>query len=172
MTATSPPQMNDWGLHDKPVSGAMLVGDKGNLFADYDQHRLLPEKDFAGFTPPPKTIPGSIGHHKEWVTACLKNDPAATTCRFDYSGALTEAVLLGNVAFRTGKRWNGTPRTSKRPTPPKPTDTFTTSIARDGSCSDFRPSGSDRGRHARRRLNPPTAISRNTSFRRDTSPTA
>jgi hypothetical protein len=27
-----------------------------------------------------------------------------TTCNFDYSGALTEAVLLGVVAFRTGKR--------------------------------------------------------------------
>ena len=40
-------------------------------------------------------------------------DPASktgspTTCNFDYSGALTEAVLLGNVAFRTGKKlvWN------------------------------------------------------------------
>ncbi len=26
------------------------------------------------------------------------------TCNFDYSGALTEAVLLGNVAYRTGKK--------------------------------------------------------------------
>ena len=26
-----------------------------------------------------------------------------TTCNFDYSGALTEAVLLGNVAYRAGK---------------------------------------------------------------------
>ena len=24
-------------------------------------------------------------------------------CNFDYSGALTESVLLGNVAYRTGK---------------------------------------------------------------------
>ena len=30
---------------------------------------LLPESQFAGFTPPPKTIPDSIGHHKEWVEA-------------------------------------------------------------------------------------------------------
>ena len=98
-----PPQFNDWGLDGKPGSGVMFVGEKGNLFADYEHYRLLPEKDFAGFTPPPKSIPDSIGHHKEWVTACLKNDPAATTCRFDYSGALSEAVLLGNVAYRTGK---------------------------------------------------------------------
>jgi hypothetical protein len=27
---------------------------------------------------------------------------AATTCNFDYSGALAETVLLGNVAYRAG----------------------------------------------------------------------
>ena len=45
--------------------------------------------------------PNSIGHHKEWVEACKTGGP--TTCNFDYSGALTEAVLLGNVAYRPGK---------------------------------------------------------------------
>ncbi len=32
-----------------------------------------------------------------------------TLCNFDYSGALTEAVLLGNVAYRSGKsfKWDG-----------------------------------------------------------------
>ncbi|MFP6603936.1 MAG: gfo/Idh/MocA family oxidoreductase, partial [Pirellulaceae bacterium] len=48
----------------------------------------------------------SIGHHAEWIKACKDGSP--TTCNFDYSGALTESVLLGNVAFRTGKplQWN------------------------------------------------------------------
>jgi hypothetical protein len=27
-----------------------------------------------------------------------------TTCRFDYSGPLSETVLLGNVAFRAGQK--------------------------------------------------------------------
>ena len=27
-----------------------------------------------------------------------------TTCNFNYAGPLTEAVLLGNVSYRTGKR--------------------------------------------------------------------
>ena len=71
------------------------------LLADYGHYKLLPEKDFAGFKPPKPTIPNSIGHHKEWIEAC-KNG-SATTCNFDYSGALTEAVLLGNVAYRAGK---------------------------------------------------------------------
>ncbi|VTS04242.1 Gfo/Idh/MocA family protein [Tuwongella immobilis] len=81
--------------------GSVFVGTKGMLLADYGSYKLLPEKDFDGFTPPKPTIPRSIGHHREFVEACKTGGP--TTCNFDYSGALTEAVLLGNVAFRVGK---------------------------------------------------------------------
>ncbi len=83
-------------------SGVLFIGSKGNLLADYGRHRLLPEKDFEGFVPPPKTIPASIGHHAEWILAC--KTAGTTTCNFEYSGALTETVLLGNVAYRTGKK--------------------------------------------------------------------
>ena len=96
-----PPQFAG-GLLPKWGDGNLFVGDKGMLLADYSRHVLLPEKDFAGFTPPAKTIPESIGHHNEWIEACKGR--GATTCRFDYSGPLTEAVLLGNVAFRSGKK--------------------------------------------------------------------
>jgi predicted dehydrogenase len=81
--------------------GVLFVGDKGMLLADYGRRQLLPEKDFAGFVPPKQVIPDSIGHHREWVEACKKGGP--TTCNFDYSGALTETVLLGNVSYRLGK---------------------------------------------------------------------
>ncbi len=89
-------------LAEKWRSGVLFMGGKGNLLADYGRNLLLPEKDFAGFTPPPKTIPDSIGHHAEWVLACKTG--GITTCNFDYSGALNESVLLGNVAYRTGKK--------------------------------------------------------------------
>jgi hypothetical protein len=84
----------------------MFVGSEGNLYATYSNYRLLPESKFKGFTPPPETIPNSIGHHREWIRACKTGGP--TTCNFEYSGALTEAVLLGNVAFRAGEtlRWD------------------------------------------------------------------
>lgn len=81
--------------------GNLFVGEKGMLIAGYGSYKLLPEKQFADFKPPEPTIPRSIGHYKEWIEACKGNGP--TTCNFDYSGALTEAVLLGNVAFRAGK---------------------------------------------------------------------
>jgi predicted dehydrogenase len=91
----------EWG------NGTLFVGSKGMLLADYNRYVLLPQKQFEGFTPPPKTIPDSIGHYAEWIQACKSGSP--TTCNFDYSGALTEAVLLGNVAYRSGEKlhWDG-----------------------------------------------------------------
>ena len=84
------------------VSGVLFVGSKGMLMADFNRRKLFPESKFADFQPPEPTIPDSPGHHQEWITACKTGAP--TTCNFDYSGALTEAVLLGNVAYRTGRR--------------------------------------------------------------------
>lgn len=87
--------------------GVLFVGTKGMLISNYSVHKLLPEDKFAGFEPPAPFIPTSIGHHQEWLQACKTGEP--TTCNFDYSGALSEAVLLGNVAYRVGKKieWNG-----------------------------------------------------------------
>jgi predicted dehydrogenase len=87
-----------------PAWGAavLFVGRSGMLISDYDRHKLLPESQFAAFQPPPQTIPASIGHHAEWIRACKQGGP--TTCNFDYSGTLAETVLLGNVAYRVGKK--------------------------------------------------------------------
>ncbi len=87
---------------DLPGSGVLFVGSRGMLFSNYSTHRLLPESEFAGAAAPEPTIPNSIGHYQEWITACKTGSP--TTCNFDYSGALTETVLLGNVAYRTGQQ--------------------------------------------------------------------
>ena len=84
-----------------PANGVMFVGTGGMMFADYSKYKLFPSDRFRNFTPPAATIPNSIGHHAEWIKACKDGSP--TTCNFDYSGALTEAILLGNVAYRVGK---------------------------------------------------------------------
>jgi predicted dehydrogenase len=87
--------------------GVLFLGSKGTLLADYGKHVLLPEKEFADFKRPAKSIPDSIGHHAEWLHACKTGAP--TTCHFGYGGLLTEANHLGNVAYRAGKRieWDG-----------------------------------------------------------------
>lgn len=82
--------------------GNVFVGEKGLMRADYGSYQLAPAKGFSDFQPPSATIPNSPGHHREWLAACKTGSP--TLCNFDYSGALTEAVLLGNVAYRTGQK--------------------------------------------------------------------
>lgn len=88
-------------------SGVLLEGTKGKLLADFRRHKLLPEDQYKDFTPPKPTIPSSPGHYVEWIEAVKHGK--ATTCNFAYSGVLTEAVLLGNVAFRCGEsiEWDG-----------------------------------------------------------------
>jgi len=90
-------------IHDQavPANGVMFIGKEGMMFADYSKYKLFPGDKFVGFKPPAKSIPDSIGHHAEWIKACKDGSP--TTCNFDYSGALTESVLLGNVSYRIGK---------------------------------------------------------------------
>ena len=82
--------------------GALFIGDKGMLLSNYGKLILLPEDKFKDFKHPEPFIPKSIGHHQEWILACKTGSP--TTCNFEYSGALTEANHLGNVAYRTGKK--------------------------------------------------------------------
>jgi predicted dehydrogenase len=101
-----PAAFAEWGLTEKEWdNGVVFVGDKGQLVANYSKYKLLPEKDFAGYQAPggAARIARSVGHHREWVEACRTGDPTATSCNFDYSGALSEAVLLGTVAYRAGK---------------------------------------------------------------------
>ena len=84
-------------------SGVLFVGTDGRmLLSEYGRHVLLPEGRFKDYKRPEPTIPASIGHHAEWIRACKTGEP--TTCRFDYSGPLTEANHLGNVAYRAGKK--------------------------------------------------------------------
>ena len=83
-------------------NGVLFVGDSGMLLSDYGKHVLLPEKKFAEFRRPDPSIPRSKGHHAEWIHACKTGEP--TTCNFEYSGLLTEANHLGNVAYRVGKK--------------------------------------------------------------------
>jgi hypothetical protein len=68
---------------------------------------LLPQEEFAGHKPPTPTLPRSPGHHKEWILACKGGKPAMAN--FDYAALLTEAILLGNLAMRVGKKveWDG-----------------------------------------------------------------
>ena len=96
------PAMWTEGRIPKWGDGVLFIGDKGMILSDYMKHTLLPEEQFKDFKRPDPFIPDSIGHHAEWIDACKTGKP--TTCNFDYSGMLTEANNLGNVAYRVGKK--------------------------------------------------------------------
>jgi len=96
--------------------GVLFIGEKGMLLADYEKHLLLPEEKFKGFERPQPSIPPSLGHHKEWLHAAKTGAP--TTCHFGYSGPLTIANHLGNVAYRAGKRIEWDARGQRIPNAP------------------------------------------------------
>jgi predicted dehydrogenase len=85
-------------------SGALVVGEKGKMYSpgDYGENwSLLPKKEFEGYKGPDEWIPRSPGHHREWIRACKGGPPAMSN--FDYAGPLTEVVVVGVLALRTGK---------------------------------------------------------------------
>ena len=94
--------------------GVLLVGDKGSIMCGcYGRSpRLVPESKMQDFKQPPKTLDripgGQDGHERDWIRACKDGKPASSN--FDFSGPLSEMVLMGNLAVRYPNRkllWNG-----------------------------------------------------------------
>ena len=97
-----------------PESGTIFVGDKGKIMCGTysDDPRIIPESKMKEYKRPPKTLPriekGTDGHEQNWIAACKGGPPACSN--FDYSGPLTETVVMGNLAvLNPGKnlRWDG-----------------------------------------------------------------
>ncbi|MGD9329440.1 MAG: Gfo/Idh/MocA family oxidoreductase, partial [Cyclobacteriaceae bacterium] len=88
-------EFGDWN------GGLLLIGEKGKILCDAVGNKpiLLPKKKNDEYTPPPQTLPRSIGHYKEWIEAAKGGAPAGAN--FEYGCPVTELVLLGNIAVRT-----------------------------------------------------------------------
>ena len=88
-----------------PGSGSVLLGEKGSLVIPHvAMPQLLPAEKFADFKIP--VVPAR-DHYVSWADACRGEDK--TTSHFDYSGPLSETVLLGSIAIRlpgTALSWN------------------------------------------------------------------
>ena len=92
-----PPIVAEKGVGDKAFN-TLFIGSEGVLACGFDKWKLYPEEKFAGFKGPEPAMPPSPGFHKEWIEACRGGTPAS--CNFDYSGPMTESVLLANIAYR------------------------------------------------------------------------
>jgi predicted dehydrogenase len=94
--------------------GVLFLGDKGILMCGcYGKNpRLIPDSRMREYVQPAKVLDripgGDKGHEQDWIRACKGGKPACSN--FDYSGPLSETVLMGNLAVRFPDRrllWDG-----------------------------------------------------------------
>lgn len=95
------------GAHKMPDQGSIFLGAKGVMLLPHvARPLLLPERDFKGFEMP--KVMGT-NHYHQFINAI--RGEGRCTASFDYSGPLTEAVLLGGVATHFPKatlEWDAT----------------------------------------------------------------
>ncbi|MBM3854460.1 MAG: Gfo/Idh/MocA family oxidoreductase, partial [Verrucomicrobia bacterium] len=114
MPAEPPGWKDDGKKAGFPNRGMIMLGSRHTLIAPGgrpDSPRLLPNAVWEEFKQnrPPATIPRVKGGPlKEWLDAIAQEGPLPGS-NFEYSVPLTEMVLLGVLAMRTGKRieWDG-----------------------------------------------------------------
>ncbi|MBX7258582.1 MAG: Gfo/Idh/MocA family oxidoreductase [Candidatus Hydrogenedentes bacterium] len=114
MMPPRPEELEDGRPMGDSDGGLLFVGDKGKLMTGcYGLNpKLIPETRMAEFKAPAPSIPripgDSDGHEQDWIRACKTGTPACSN--FDYSGPLSEMVLMGNLAVRFPERkllWDG-----------------------------------------------------------------
>jgi predicted dehydrogenase len=87
--------------------GLLFVGDHGKILCSFsgDDPKLIPDSKMKSYKQAPKTLPRSPGNEREWLDAC-KGSKVIPGGNFEFSGRVTESLLLGNVAIRTGQKLN------------------------------------------------------------------
>ena len=114
-------------LGEVPDSGCLIIGDGGTVFSPDDygtsffvklkgDPKYIHYKKHPAMAKFPERIPrnpyagkkgdgGDVGAHaKEWLVAIKEHKPQNCYSRFDVAAPLTEILLLGCVALRTGKK--------------------------------------------------------------------
>ena len=114
MMPPRPPELEEGRQMGDSDGGVLFIGDKGKLVAGcYGKSpRLIPDAKMKAFKRPEKTLErvpgGEQGHEKDWIRACKDGKPSCSN--FDFSGPLSEMVLMGNLAVRFPNRrllWDG-----------------------------------------------------------------
>lgn len=98
-------ETRDLRHEDEEGEGLLFVGDSGKILCGFNgsNPHLIPQAKMDAFVPPPKTLPRSPGNEREWLNAC-KGDKTKPGASFEFTGVVTETLLLGNVASMAGER--------------------------------------------------------------------
>jgi predicted dehydrogenase len=91
-------------------NGQFIIGTKATIMAGTYAGgcRIIPETKMKEVGKPKEIYKRSTGHVKEWIDA-IKGNKQVPSSNFDIAGPLSEMVLMGNLAVRTGKKveWDG-----------------------------------------------------------------
>ncbi len=114
-------------------NGILFVGENASLLggSHAGTPRIIPEAKRKEIGQPPKTLPRSPGHHKEWIEACKAGKPQDAKSGFWYAGPFVEALLVGNLAVRLQKRVEWDAKTMRSPNCPE-ADNYVTKFYRAG----------------------------------------
>ena len=95
------------GDGEEEDEGLLFVGDHGKILCAFHggNPKLIPQTKMDSYKQPPKTLPRSPGNEREWLDAC-KGGKVKPGGNFEFSGLVTETLLLGNVAARMGQKLN------------------------------------------------------------------
>jgi hypothetical protein len=96
----------DWrGEGEEMDEGLLFVGDRGKILCSFNggHPKLIPQSRMDAYKPPPPTLPRSPGNEREWLDAA-KGGKVKPGGNFEFSGKVTEALLLGNIATRAGQK--------------------------------------------------------------------
>src|SRR5262245_55791896 len=92
---------NAHGIENQGL-GILFQGSDATLVADYNHYRIIPEKGQGQVDEPPRTLPRSVGHHREWLDAIKTR--SRCSCHFGYGHRLTSVGNLGNISLWTGEK--------------------------------------------------------------------
>jgi predicted dehydrogenase len=93
-------ETNSRGFEGRPA-GIAFYGTRGTLHGHYGDYAIIPEKG-EEIVEPPRTLPRSPGHHREWLDAIKSRGECS--CNFEYGHQLTTVGNLGNIALWSGRK--------------------------------------------------------------------
>jgi len=82
--------------------GIYFHGSNGTMYSDYGQFKIVPEGDkMAGKEAPPKSIPPSPGHEREWLD-CIKSRQQPS-CSVFYHVKVDVPIVLSLLSLKLGR---------------------------------------------------------------------